>query len=242
MNAYAGDPRSARSRASAPARARRISVSLFDAMAEWMTVPLLQHEAGKPPQRIGLAHPSIAPYGVFKTATAPTSSSPSRTTASGACWPRKCCGDTSLGADPKFATNPPGRASQRDRRHRGGAHSAADVDALMRSPRDSRYRVRPCQRLRSSRSHPHLRRITVARPTGPVACPAPPRSSCRRDPPIRPGARRSASTPKRCGRSFPSPLWGRVGWGSGGRALTSTAVHHRTTPTPAPPHKGEGKK
>ena len=28
---------------------------MFDAMAEWMTVPLLQHEGGKPPQRMGLA-------------------------------------------------------------------------------------------------------------------------------------------------------------------------------------------
>jgi formyl-CoA transferase len=44
-----------------------LSVAMFDAMADWMTVPLLQHEGGMPPQRMGLAHPSIAPYGVFKT-------------------------------------------------------------------------------------------------------------------------------------------------------------------------------
>ena len=44
-----------------------ISVSMFDAMADWMTVPLLQHEGGVPPKRIGLAHASISPYGVFKT-------------------------------------------------------------------------------------------------------------------------------------------------------------------------------
>src|SRR5260370_37146307 len=44
-----------------------ISVSLFDAMADWMTVPLLQHEGGKSPKRLGLAHPSISPYGVVKT-------------------------------------------------------------------------------------------------------------------------------------------------------------------------------
>src|SRR5262249_58007942 len=44
-----------------------LSVSLFDAMADWMTVPLLQHEGGKPPRRLGLAHPSIAPYGAFRT-------------------------------------------------------------------------------------------------------------------------------------------------------------------------------
>ena len=41
--------------------------SMFDATAELMTVPLLQHEGGKSPKRLGLAHPSIAPYGVFRT-------------------------------------------------------------------------------------------------------------------------------------------------------------------------------
>jgi itaconate CoA-transferase len=44
-----------------------IRISLFDVMADWLTVPLLNAEAGRPPQRVGLAHPSIAPYGVFKS-------------------------------------------------------------------------------------------------------------------------------------------------------------------------------
>ncbi len=44
-----------------------IRVSMFDVMADWLTVPLLHEEGGKPPRRIGLAHPSIAPYGVFTT-------------------------------------------------------------------------------------------------------------------------------------------------------------------------------
>jgi crotonobetainyl-CoA:carnitine CoA-transferase CaiB-like acyl-CoA transferase len=45
-----------------------IAVSLFDGMADWMTVPLLQYEGtGKNPPRIGLAHPSICPYGAFQT-------------------------------------------------------------------------------------------------------------------------------------------------------------------------------
>jgi formyl-CoA transferase len=42
-----------------------VNVSMFDAMADWMTVPLLQHEGGQSPKRMGLAHPSISPYGVF---------------------------------------------------------------------------------------------------------------------------------------------------------------------------------
>ncbi|MEA2934840.1 MAG: itaconate CoA-transferase, partial [Variibacter sp.] len=39
-----------------------ISVSLFDTLAEWMTVALLLQEGGQPPRRMGLAHTSISPY------------------------------------------------------------------------------------------------------------------------------------------------------------------------------------
>src|SRR6202030_1667138 len=40
--------------------------SLFDAIADWMTVPLLQYESGgHAPERVGLAHPTICPYGAF---------------------------------------------------------------------------------------------------------------------------------------------------------------------------------
>src|SRR5262249_57994046 len=44
-----------------------IRISMFDVMADWMAVPLINSEAGQPPKRIGLAHPSIAPYGVFRS-------------------------------------------------------------------------------------------------------------------------------------------------------------------------------
>ena len=44
-----------------------IRISMFDAAADWLTVPLLQFEGGRPPQRLGLADPSIAPYGVFRS-------------------------------------------------------------------------------------------------------------------------------------------------------------------------------
>lgn len=45
-----------------------LSMSLFDVTAEWMTVPLIhaEHGAGAP-TRAGLHHPSIAPYGAYKT-------------------------------------------------------------------------------------------------------------------------------------------------------------------------------
>jgi crotonobetainyl-CoA:carnitine CoA-transferase CaiB-like acyl-CoA transferase len=45
-----------------------LKVSLFDGMADWMNVPLLFYEGtGRAPERIGLAHPSICPYGAFAT-------------------------------------------------------------------------------------------------------------------------------------------------------------------------------
>ena len=66
-----------------------ISISMFDAMAEWMAVPLIQYEGGAPPQRIGLAHPSIAPYGAFKTKDGADILISIQLTASGACWRRR---------------------------------------------------------------------------------------------------------------------------------------------------------
>lgn len=43
-----------------------LSVSLFDALADWMTVPLLyQEHTGEAPPRVGLRHPSITPYGAY---------------------------------------------------------------------------------------------------------------------------------------------------------------------------------
>src|ERR1700732_253482 len=63
LNAYAAilEALLARDRTGAGALIR---VSLFDATAEWMAVPLMHFEyRGKAPARMGLAHPSVAPYG-----------------------------------------------------------------------------------------------------------------------------------------------------------------------------------
>ena len=50
-------------------RGEGLKISLFDAIADWMNVPLLQFEGGgRMPERMGLAHPTICPYGAFTTA------------------------------------------------------------------------------------------------------------------------------------------------------------------------------
>jgi len=67
MHAYAAVLEALLSRA-VTGQGKGIAVSLFDGMADWMSVPLLQYEGtGKNPPRIGLAHPSICPYGAFQT-------------------------------------------------------------------------------------------------------------------------------------------------------------------------------
>ncbi len=68
MNAYTGVLEALIER-SRTGRGKGLKVSLFDAVADWMNVPLLYFEGtGQAPQRLGLAHPSICPYGAFATA------------------------------------------------------------------------------------------------------------------------------------------------------------------------------
>ena len=50
-----------------------ISVSMFDAMADWMTVPLLQHEGGGRPSASASRTPRSRPTACSRAATAPTS-------------------------------------------------------------------------------------------------------------------------------------------------------------------------
>ncbi|MER9545940.1 CoA transferase [Mesorhizobium sp. M0437] len=46
-----------------------IQVSLFDAVADWMNVPVLQHDhSGYHTVRAGVKHPSLAPYGAYRCA------------------------------------------------------------------------------------------------------------------------------------------------------------------------------
>jgi crotonobetainyl-CoA:carnitine CoA-transferase CaiB-like acyl-CoA transferase len=50
-------------------KGRIIEVSLFHVMADWMNVPYLQSRyGGKKPARMGLKHPTIAPYGAYTCA------------------------------------------------------------------------------------------------------------------------------------------------------------------------------
>lgn len=50
-------------------KGKRLDIAMFDTMADWMSVPLLQFEgSGQAPRREGLAHATIYPYGAFACA------------------------------------------------------------------------------------------------------------------------------------------------------------------------------
>jgi len=152
-----------------------ISIALFDAMADWMAVPLMHEEAGKPPRRMGLAHPSIAPYGVFKTKDGADILIAIQSDREWRALAEKVLGDRALAGDPYFATNVERIKRRADTDARVAAvFGATEEAALTRklAAADIAFaRVNDTARLAA---HPHLRRIEVGTPSGPVSYPSPP--------------------------------------------------------------------
>jgi itaconate CoA-transferase len=151
-----------------------LSVSMFDAMADWMTVPLLQHEGGHTPQRLGLAHPSISPYGVFKTRDGADILISIQNDREWRILARDVIDDAALAADPDFATN-----VERVKRRAvtdgkvAAVFGAMDVDALSGKLAAADIAFARVNDPALLGRHPHLRRITVDTPNGPVSYPAP---------------------------------------------------------------------
>src|SRR3984957_13486769 len=151
-----------------------ISVSMFDAMADWMTGPLLHHEGGKTPTRLGLAHPSISPYGVFKTRDGVDVLISIQNDREWVVLARDVMGDAALAADPGFATVI-ARVERRIDTDGKVAKSfgTMNVDALPEKLSLADIAFGRVNDPESLRRHPHLRRITIGSPTGPVSYPAP---------------------------------------------------------------------
>jgi itaconate CoA-transferase len=151
-----------------------LSVSMFDAMAEWMTVPLLQQEGGQPPRRLGLAHPSIAPYGVFRTRDGVDVLISIQNDREWRVLAEKVLGDKALAADPAFATNVDrvNRRAETDARV-AAVFAAAEADPLTERLAAADIAFARVTDMAALGRHPHLRRITVGLPTGNVSYPAP---------------------------------------------------------------------
>jgi crotonobetainyl-CoA:carnitine CoA-transferase CaiB-like acyl-CoA transferase len=151
-----------------------IRISMFDVMADWLAVPLLQHEGGIPPRRVGLAHPSIAPYGVFATCDG----TPLLLSVQNDREWRLFCAHVldrpELADDPLLATNV-ARVAHRDR-------TDATVTAAFARLTTEQVRTRlatadiayaALNDMAGLAAHPHLRRIAIETPGGPVTLPAP---------------------------------------------------------------------
>jgi formyl-CoA transferase len=153
-----------------------LSISMFDAMADWMTVPLLQQEAGAPPQRIGLAHTSISPYGAFRSRDGIEILISIQSDREWRVLADKVLGDAALAADPDFATNVE-RVKRRAETDGKVASTFArlDADALEEKLGAADIAFARVNSPADLTHHPHLRRITVGTPSGPVSYPAPPR-------------------------------------------------------------------
>jgi itaconate CoA-transferase len=151
-----------------------LSISMFDAMADWMTVPLLQEEAGAPPQRMGLAHTSISPYGAFKSRDGVAILISIQSDREWRVLAEKVLDDKALAADPAFATNVERvkRRAETDGRV-AKTFAALDADALERKLAAADIAFARVNDPAGLARHPHLRRITIGTPSGPVSYPAP---------------------------------------------------------------------
>ena len=151
-----------------------ISVSMFDAMAEWMTVPLLHGEGGAPFRRIGLAHAAIAPYGVFKSRDGADILIAIQNDREWRVLAEKVLGDAALGADSKFATNPKRVENRAETDAKVATNFARhSVNALMKKLESADIAFARVNDWELLSKHAHLRRITVGAPSGPVSMPAP---------------------------------------------------------------------
>ena len=151
-----------------------LSVSLFDAMADWMAVPLMQQEAGKPPQRVGLTHASIAPYGAFPTRDGANILIGVQNDREWRVLAEKVLGDPALAADPAFATNRARVERRAETDHKVAAVSRTlDAAVLTQKLAAADIAFARVNDVAGLARHPHLRRITVETPSGPVSYPAP---------------------------------------------------------------------
>jgi len=151
-----------------------VGVSLFDAMADWMTVPLLHHEGGSSPKRLGLSHPSISPYGVFRTQDSADILISIQNDREWRILASEVMSDAALAADPNFATV----AARVKRRPETDGKVAAMFATIDVEPLSSKLAAADIAFARVNDvagliDHPHLRRISVETPSGPVSYPAP---------------------------------------------------------------------
>jgi crotonobetainyl-CoA:carnitine CoA-transferase CaiB-like acyl-CoA transferase len=157
-------------------RGKGLQVSLFDGMADWMNVPLLFFEGtGKAPERVGLAHPSICPYGAFATRDGALVLISIQNEREWADFCTRFLEAPELPRRPGFETN----VIRVRNRAVVDAHIAAAFARLTRDQAAAKLRAANTayglvNDVAAFARHPALRRVTVQTPNGPVSIAAPP--------------------------------------------------------------------
>lgn len=151
-------------------RGRAVEVSLFHTMADWMNVPYLQTRyGGAAPPRVGLRHPSIAPYGAF---TCADGKQVLLSVQNDREWAALCAGvlgNAALAKDDRFATNV-NRVAHRDQIDAllGPVLGAVDREAAMLLLSGAGIACGRLSSMEDMTHHPQARHLTAASPTGPV--------------------------------------------------------------------------
>ena len=156
-------------------RGAGVAVSLFDAMADWMNVPLLFFEGtGRAPERMGLAHPSLSPYGAFATSDGVLVLISIQNERE---WAQFCAG---VLGEPGLPAREGWRSNTERVANRAAvdAHVAAAFARLTRAEAAARLDAAGTaygfvNGVAEFARHPALRRIEAATPNGPVSLAAP---------------------------------------------------------------------
>ncbi|MCP4389321.1 MAG: CoA transferase [Gammaproteobacteria bacterium] len=145
-----------------------IKVSLFDAMAEWLAVPLLHYDyAGKIQPRVGINHATISPYGAYRCRDGLDVVIAIQNQREWVNFCAQVLGDESLAADERLKSN---QARVENREH---------VDALIKSLFSQLDQNQAIERLQQAgiaygrlndiaglSRHPQLRRETIDTASG----------------------------------------------------------------------------
>jgi formyl-CoA transferase len=152
-----------------------VRVSMFDSMMEWMTVPMLATEYGAPPKRIGLSHTALAPYGVFQSADGVPILISIQNDREWVAFCAKVLERPELGRDPRFANNTARLANRAETdgitQRCFGAHNVESLSHRLEQAEIAFARVNDMEAVLR---HPHLRRVNIDTPSGPIALPSPP--------------------------------------------------------------------
>jgi itaconate CoA-transferase len=121
-----------------------------------------------------LAHTSISPYGAFRSRDGVAILISIQSDREWRLLAEKVLGDAALAADPNFATNVE-RVKRRARTDGKVAtvFGALDADALEQKLASADIAFARVNTPAELARHPHLRRITIGTPSGPVSYPAP---------------------------------------------------------------------